>query len=71
MFWRRRGNTRGGCIIVPIPCGCVASPLVLLSGFALLYACNGIKGRLIALMVYYLAFVCTYAGIPVSENQAL
>jgi hypothetical protein len=36
MFWRRRGNTRGGCIIIPIPCGCITSPVVVLSGAALL-----------------------------------
>jgi hypothetical protein len=41
MFGWRRGNTRGGCII--IPCGCVASPLVLLSGAALFYAGKGLK----------------------------
>ena len=34
MFWRRRGNTRGGCIIIPIPCGCITSPVVVLSGAA-------------------------------------
>jgi hypothetical protein len=27
MFWRR-GNTRGGCIV--IPCGCIVPPLLLL-----------------------------------------
>ncbi len=32
MYWRRRGRTRGGCIIVPIPCGCLLSPLVLIPG---------------------------------------
>jgi hypothetical protein len=41
MFGWRRGNTRGGCII--IPCGCVASPLVLLSGAVLFYAGKGLK----------------------------
>ena len=43
MFGWRRGNTRGGCII--IPCGCVAPPLVLLSGAVLLYAGKGLKDR--------------------------
>src|SRR5918998_3270289 len=26
VFWRRRGNTRGGCVIIPVPCGCVVAP---------------------------------------------
>ncbi|MDX6381760.1 MAG: hypothetical protein QOI57_2784 [Rubrobacteraceae bacterium] len=41
MFGWRRGNARGSCII--IPCGCVAPPLVLLSGAVLLYAGKGLK----------------------------
>jgi hypothetical protein len=44
MFGWGRGNSRGGCVI--IPCGCVASPLVLLSGAALLYAGKGLKDRI-------------------------
>ena len=43
MFGWKRDNTRGGCII--ISCGCVASPLMLLSAAVLLYAGKGLKGR--------------------------
>ena len=36
MFRWRRGRTRGGCIIVPIPCGyLISASLLLLGGAAL------------------------------------
>ena len=34
MFRWRRGNTRGGCVVVP--CGCLASLPLLFSGAAVL-----------------------------------
>ena len=33
MFGWRRGNTRGGCVI--IPCGCLLSPLFVLPAVVL------------------------------------
>ncbi len=40
-MWRwRRGNTRGGCVLIPIPCECLLSPILilLLPVLALLWA---------------------------------
>ena len=64
MFRWRRGRTRGGCIIVPVPCGClVSAPLLLLGGAALARAVSLEAAR------NFLVLRATWFGAGVRDAQ--